>query len=111
MFLNVGRPWRIFGGRPHHELIHGGLHGTPDISLIATKYSVAIVVDTFQRRSRERKREDRAEEKALLQLFSPTASIALSDEGAARTLDSDQDRNPAAITVSPYPYDVSCVWS
>ena len=55
----------------HHELV-AGLHGTPDTSLIATKYSVAFVVHTLQRRNcgrKVRKREARAEK----QLFCSSA--------------------------------------
>ena len=92
-------------GIDHHELV-AGVHGTPDTSLIATKYSVAFVVDTFQRRSCECEREARAEEKALLQLFSPTASVALMRVPRVLSI-----AIKTAITVSPYPYAVACVWS
>ena len=89
----------LFFAVDHHELARGGLHGTPDTSLIATKYSVAFVVDTFQRRSCERKREARAEQKALLQLFSSTASIALMRMPRVLSI-----AIKTTITVSPYMY-------
>ena len=79
-------------------------------SLMATKYSVAFVVDTFKRRSCERKREARAltteKQTALLQLFSPAASVALMRMPRVLTI-----AIKTAITVSPYLYAVACVWS
>ena len=44
--------------------------------------------------------------KALLQLFSPTASVALMRVPRVLSI-----AIKTAITVSPYPYAVACVWS